>query len=152
MNVSPKTVQWIHNFLRTRLQWVKIGNVISDVRIINTGAPQGCVISPVLFSFYASDCLCSRPDCTIYINKRTNVNLVRECSQRWLDFQLWFLRTLIEYILPLNHWTLFFAKLFNYYGNNQKTGRLLPGVAMFHVFYSYLMKRMRTDSQFVHGV
>ena len=88
----------------------------------------------------------------IYINKRTNVNLVRECSQRWLDFQLRFLRTLIEYILPLNHWTLFFAKLFNYYGNNQKTGRLLPGVAMFHVFYSYLMKRMRTDSQFVHGV
>ena len=80
----------------------------------------------------------------IYINKRTNVNLVRDCSQRWLDFQLWFLRTLIEYILPLNHWTLFFAKLFNYYGNNQKTGRLLPGVAMFHVFYSYLMKRMRT--------
>ena len=42
-----------------------------------------------------------------------------------------------------------FAKLLNYYGNNQKTGRLLPGVAMFHVFYSYLMKRMRTDSQFV---
>ena len=25
---------------------------------------------------------------SIYINKRTNVNLVRECSQRWLDFQL----------------------------------------------------------------
>ena len=68
----------------------------------------------------------------IYINKRTNVNLVRECSQRWLDFQLWFLCTLIEYILPLNHWTLFFAKLFNYYGNNQKTGRLLyPGLLCF---------------------
>ena len=83
-----------------------------------------CLIITRLSSF-VQETVCQLAACcyimwSIYINKRTNVNLVRECSQRWLDFQLWFLRTLIEYILPLNHWTLFFAKLFNYYGNNQK--------------------------------
>ena len=61
INVSPKIVQWIHNFLLNRPQWVKIGDVNSKVRITNTGAPQGCVISPLLCSFYTSDCLCSIP-------------------------------------------------------------------------------------------
>ena len=65
MNISPQIVRWIHGFLRDRPQWVKVGGVCSDVKYINTGVPQGCVISPLLFLLYTSDCLCSSSNCSI---------------------------------------------------------------------------------------
>ena len=56
MNVSPSLILWVHNFLTNRQQYVKIGDIRSTVTTTNTGAPQGCVSSPILFSIYTSDC------------------------------------------------------------------------------------------------
>ena len=39
-----------------RPQQVRIGNTLSEVLVTNTGAPQGCVLSPVLFTTYTADC------------------------------------------------------------------------------------------------
>ena len=47
---------WIINFLTHRCQYVKLNNVQSKIIYTNTGAPQGCVISPVLFTIYTNDC------------------------------------------------------------------------------------------------
>ena len=50
INMSPKIVQWIHNFLLNRPQWVKIGDVNSKVKITNTGAPSRmCYLTAVIF-------------------------------------------------------------------------------------------------------
>ena len=47
---------WILDFLLQRRQVVKVGNHISQPLILNTGTPQGCPISPKLYSLFTYDC------------------------------------------------------------------------------------------------
>ena len=56
MNVNNKITAWILEFITNRSQYVKLNNYKSDMLYTNTGAPQGCVISPILFTIYTNDC------------------------------------------------------------------------------------------------
>ena len=56
MSVNPTVISWIHSFMTNRPQQVRIGDTLSEVLVTNTGAPQGCVLSPVLFTTYTADC------------------------------------------------------------------------------------------------
>ncbi|KAK1784464.1 hypothetical protein P4O66_000873 [Electrophorus voltai] len=47
---------WISNFLTDRPQSVRVGNCVSSILTLSTGAPQGCVLSPLLYSLYTYDC------------------------------------------------------------------------------------------------
>ena len=38
-------------------QVVRVGNNISTPLILNTGDPQGCVLSPILYSLFTHDCM-----------------------------------------------------------------------------------------------
>jgi hypothetical protein len=40
-----------------RPQVVKVGNNISSTQILNTGAPQGCMLRPHLHSLFTHDCV-----------------------------------------------------------------------------------------------
>ncbi|XP_077475191.1 battenin isoform X3 [Stigmatopora argus] len=46
---------WIIDFLTDRPQYVRLQDCTSDVVACSTGAPQGTVLSPLLFSLYTSD-------------------------------------------------------------------------------------------------
>ena len=48
---------WILDFLLNRHQVVKVGNNYSSPIVLNTGAPQGCKLSPKLYSLFTSDCV-----------------------------------------------------------------------------------------------
>ena len=48
-------IYWTHSFLSERPQRVKAGKVLSPVLLTNTGAPQGCCASPMLYSLYTND-------------------------------------------------------------------------------------------------
>ena len=61
LEIDPHTVAWILNFLTDRTQFVGVDGENSNTVRTNTGAPQGCVISPVLFTIYTNDCRSSNP-------------------------------------------------------------------------------------------
>jgi gmma-aminobutyric acid receptor subunit gamma/cGMP-dependent protein kinase 2 len=65
MNVNGYLIKWVTNYLTGRPQYVKLNGVISEKVITNTGAPQGCVLSPLLFTLYTNDCVSSQDNCTL---------------------------------------------------------------------------------------
>uniref|UniRef100_A0A669BCS7 Reverse transcriptase domain-containing protein n=1 Tax=Oreochromis niloticus TaxID=8128 RepID=A0A669BCS7_ORENI len=56
MNVPDPICRWITDFLTDRKQHVRLGKNVSDSRTISTSSPQGCVLSPLLFSLYTNCC------------------------------------------------------------------------------------------------
>ena len=65
MNVNSNIIKWIYDYLTGRPQYVKLGGFHSDLICTHTGAPQGCVLSPFLFTLYTNDCLSSFNNCSI---------------------------------------------------------------------------------------
>src|SRR4029434_9915849 len=55
LGLNTSLCKWIFDFLTGRPQVVKIGDRTSATVITNTGTPQGCVLSPLLFSWFTHD-------------------------------------------------------------------------------------------------
>ena len=56
---------WVLDFLMGRPQVVKVGNNIFTLLILNTEAPQGCMLSPLLCSLFTHDCVAMHTSNTI---------------------------------------------------------------------------------------
>ena len=56
LNVCPKLILWIIDFLVQRSQTVCFQGSLSQPHSTSTGSPQGTVLSPVLFTLYTNDC------------------------------------------------------------------------------------------------
>ncbi len=56
---------WIQDFIHRRTQVAKIGQFTSNSITPNVGAPQGCVLSPLLYSLYTHDCVSSHSSTSI---------------------------------------------------------------------------------------
>ncbi len=54
LGLNRSLCSWILDFLTGRSQVVRMGNNTSSPLILNTGAPQGCVLSPLLYSLYTT--------------------------------------------------------------------------------------------------
>ena len=52
MRVDPLLVTWITDYLTERPQYVRLKGCTSDTVVSSTGAPQGTMFSPVLFTVY----------------------------------------------------------------------------------------------------
>ena len=51
LGIDPALCNWVCP------QVVRVGNNISTLLILNTGSPQGCVLSPLLYSLFTYDCV-----------------------------------------------------------------------------------------------
>jgi gmma-aminobutyric acid receptor subunit gamma len=49
LGLNPSLCNWILDFLTGFSQVVRVGNNKSAMLILNTGVPQGCVLSPLLY-------------------------------------------------------------------------------------------------------
>ena len=71
LNVPSRLIHLLHNFLTNRKQTVRVSTsttskTTSPALTSNTGAPQGCVLSPFLFTLYTNDCTSPSPN-TIFL-------------------------------------------------------------------------------------
>ncbi|KAI3375734.1 hypothetical protein L3Q82_004033 [Scortum barcoo] len=55
MGVDPQLMDWISDYLTGRPQYVGLKDIKSDTVVSSTGAPQGTVLAPLLFTLYTSD-------------------------------------------------------------------------------------------------
>ena len=59
---------------------VRVGSNTSATLILNTGAPQGCVLSPLLYSLFTHDCMARHDSNTIikFADDTTVVGLITD--------------------------------------------------------------------------
>ena len=55
VGMEAPLVSWIVDYLTGRPQYVRLQHCVSDRVVSNTGAPQGTVLSPFLFTLYTTD-------------------------------------------------------------------------------------------------
>ena len=73
MNVPANFIAWIFNYLTFRPQYVRLAiskgssstTISSKTIVLNTGAPQGTVLSPFLFTLYTADSRCTDSSCPL---------------------------------------------------------------------------------------
>ncbi|XP_076849645.1 uncharacterized protein LOC143497901 [Brachyhypopomus gauderio] len=65
LGLNHSLCSWVQSFLTDRPQVVKMGNFTSSSKTLSIGAPQGCVLSPLLYSLYTHDCTATHSSNTI---------------------------------------------------------------------------------------
>ncbi len=82
-SVPTFVCQWITSFLTDRQQVARLGKFSSSTRTISTGAPQGCVLSPLLFSLYMNDCASKDPSIKLlkFADDNTLIGLIQDSDK-----------------------------------------------------------------------
>ena len=80
LGLNTSLCNWILDFLKGRPQVIKVGNSTSATLILNTGAPQGCMLSPLPYSLFTNDCMARHNSNTIikFADDTTVVGLITD--------------------------------------------------------------------------
>ena len=80
LGLNTSLCNWILAFLAGCPQFVRVGNNTSAMLILNTGAPQGCMLFPLLYSLFIHDCMAKHESNTIikFANETTVLGLITD--------------------------------------------------------------------------
>ncbi len=69
-----------HQLPDRQAELVRLGKFSSSTRTTSTGAPQGCVLSPLLFSLYTNDCTSKDPSVKLlkFADDTTLIGLIQD--------------------------------------------------------------------------
>jgi hypothetical protein len=83
LGLNTSLCNWILDFLKGRPQVVRVGNNTSDTLIRNMGAPQGCVLSPLLYCLFTHDCMIMHTSNTIikFADNTTVIGLIPDNNE-----------------------------------------------------------------------
>ncbi len=83
LGLNRSLCSWILDFLTGRCQVVRRGNNTSSPLTLNTGAPQGCVLSPLLYSLYTHDCTATHSSNVIvkFADDTTVIGLITDSDE-----------------------------------------------------------------------
>ncbi len=83
LSVPTSVCQWITIFLKDRQQVVRLEKFSSSTCTISTGAPQCCVLSPLLFSLYTNDCTSKEPSDKLlnFVDDTTLIGLIQDSDK-----------------------------------------------------------------------
>ncbi|KAI2645121.1 hypothetical protein H4Q32_027825 [Labeo rohita] len=78
LGITTSICNWILDFLTDRPQVVRMGGLVSDELTISTGSPQGCCLSPKLFTLYTYDCVSTQDNSIVikYADDTTILGLI----------------------------------------------------------------------------
>ncbi|KAK3527161.1 hypothetical protein QTP86_014579 [Hemibagrus guttatus] len=96
LGINISLCNWILDFLTGRPQSVRIGNSILSTTTLNTGASQGCVLSPLLFTLLTHNCAamhssnhiikCADDTTVVGLISKNDESAYREKAQRLTDW------------------------------------------------------------------
>ncbi|TWW54783.1 hypothetical protein D4764_0220080 [Takifugu flavidus] len=105
MQMDAPLVSWIEDYLTGRPQFVRLRSCVSDPLMSNTGAPQGTVLSPFLFTTYTADFQYHSETC--HLQKYSDDTVIVGCVENgqedeYRDLVESFVRWSRENLLQLN--------------------------------------------------
>ena len=66
LGINTQICNWVLSLLTDRPQVVRVGGgLMSGPLILNTGTPQGFILSPLLYNIYTHDCIASSSSTSI---------------------------------------------------------------------------------------
>ncbi len=114
LGLNTSLCDWIQDFLTARPQVVKVGQFTSNSITLNVGAPQGCVLSPLLYSLYTHDCVSSHSSTSIikFADDTVVLGLINnddEATYLWRFSTAWYgtVRFGTVHFWGVFHWVLY---------------------------------------------
>ena len=84
LGLNPALCNWVLDFLMGPPEGGKVGNTSSTSQTLNTGAPQGCVLSPIPYSLFTYDCVTMHASNSIikFANDTTVMGLITNHDEK----------------------------------------------------------------------